>query len=567
MDRDFVQSEYGSRMEKVDYHAACLVTERDYPGDKDERHPTRVCVIDLGTNSFHTLIVNAYANGSFEVLDRFKEMVRLGERGLTEQRLTEGAIKRSIRALKRVKLLAEGWGASDYLAFATSAIREAENGGELIERIRQEVGIHVRAIDGVFEANLIYQGVRRSLDLHRPTLLVDIGGGSTEFVIATSDEVFFATSLKLGAARMTGLFVSTDPVDRSEFTALRAHYREQLGLVYEKCREYGVTEMVGSSGTFENIAQFCVHQRGDTDRSIYLQDFAAADLRAVTNQIITATRVQRKEMPGIEAKRVDQVVAGAVLIDVLLKDLAFERVRVSSHALREGMVVYFIQQNLERLEIISPHADVRRRSVYEIGHRFRWDQRHVQHVTAMALQLFDACRSLHGLENAERELLEYASLLHDVGYYISRTSHHKHSLYLIKHADWYGFQPEEISVMANVARYHRRSLPKERHTAFQRLPKDAQLLVRQLGSFLRLANGLDRSHYQNVVRLRVDLLEDALDIKIETSGDPQLELWGGRRASDLFEQTFKRSVRITAAGAPLRAFNFAAGVRATELLG
>ena len=554
-------------MEKVDYHAACLVTEREYPGDQDERHPTRVCVIDLGTNSFHTLIVNAYANGSFEVLDRFKEMVRLGERGLTEKRLTEGAIKRSIRALKRVKLLAEGWGASDYLAFATSAIREAENGGELIERIRQEVGIHVRAIDGVFEANLIYQGVRRALDLHRPTLLVDIGGGSTEFVIATSEDVFFATSLKLGAARMTGAFISTDPVERSEFTALRTHYREQLRLVYEKCREHGVTEMIGSSGTFENIAQFCAHQRGDSDRSIFLRDFAAADLRAVTKQIMTASRVQRKEMSGIEAKRVDQVVAGATLIDVLLKDLAFERVRVSSHALREGMVVYFIQQNLERLEIISPHADVRRRSVYEIGHRFRWDQRHVQHVTAMALQLFDACRPLHGLENTDRELLEYASLLHDVGYYISRSSHHKHSLYLIKHADWYGFQPEEIAVMAHVARYHRRSLPKDRHTAFQRLPKDAQHLVRQLASFLRLANGLDRSHYQNVVRLRVDLLEDVLEITIETSGDPQLELWGGRRSSDLFEQTFKRSVRITAAGHPLRALDIAAGVQATELLG
>ena len=553
-------------MEKVDYHAACLVPERDYPGDQDERHPTRVCVIDLGTNSFHTLIVNAYANGSFEVLDRFKEMVRLGERGLTEQRLTEGAIKRSIRALKRVKLLAEGWGASDYLAFATSAIREAENGGELIERIRQEVGIHVRAIDGMFEAKLIYQGVRRALDLHRPTLLVDIGGGSTEFVIATSEEVLFATSLKLGAARMTGMFISTDPVERSEFKALRLHYREQLELVFDKCREHGVKEMVGSSGTFENIAQFCAHQRGEADRSIFLQDFDAADLRAVTKQIMTASRVQRKVMTGIEAKRVDQVVAGAMLIDVLLKDLEFARVRVSSHALREGMVVYFIQQNLERLEIISPHADVRRRSVYEIGHRFRWDQRHVQHVTAMALQLFDACRPLHGLENAERELLEYASLLHDVGYYISRSSHHKHSLYLIKHADWYGFQPEEIAVMANVARYHRRSLPKERHTAFQRLPKDAQLLVRQLGSFLRLANGLDRSHYQNVVRLRVDLLDDALEITIETSGDPQLELWGGRRASDLFEQTFKRSVRITAAGAPRRALDFAGGVRATELL-
>lgn len=553
-------------MEKVDYHAACLVTERDYPEDRDGRHPTRVCVIDLGTNSFHTLIVNAFANGSFEVLDRIKEMVRLGERGLQDHLLTDGAIKRSIRALKRVKLLAEGWGASEYLAFATSAIREAENGGELIERIRQETGIHVRTIDGVFEANLIYQGARRALDMRKPTLLVDIGGGSTEFVIGTSDEVFFATSLKIGAARMTGEFITTDPVAHDEFSALRAHYREQLTVVFEKCREHDVTEMVGSSGTFENIAQVCANQRGDAGRSIFLQDFGVDDLRAVTKQIMTASRAQRKEIDGIDAKRVDQVAAGATLIDVLLKDAGFKRIRVSSHALREGMVVYFIQQNLERLEVISPHADIRRRSVYEIGHRFRWDQKHVQHVTAMALQIFDACRPLHQLANHERELLEYACLLHDVGYYISRSSHHKHSLYLIKQADWHGFQPEEIDVMANVARYHRRSLPKEKHTAYRRLPEDARLLVRQLGSFLRLANGLDRSHFQNVVRLSVSLEPDGLEISAETQSDPQLEVWGGRRASDLFEDTFDRPVRISAVAARTPVIESSSGLKAAHLL-
>lgn len=553
-------------MEKVDYHAACLVTEREYPEDRAEQHPTRVCVIDLGTNSFHTIIVNAYSSGSFEVLDRIKEMVRLGERGLKEHRLTEGAIKRSVRALKRVKLLAEGWGASEYLAFATSAIREAENGGELLERIRQETGIHVRAIDGVFEANLIYQGVRRALDMYKPTLLVDIGGGSTEFVIGTSEEVFFATSLKLGAARMTAEFISSDPVDNDEFRALRAHYRQQLQIVFEKCREHGVSEMVGSSGTFENIAQVCAHKRGDADRAIYLQDFDIHDLREVTKLVMTSTRDERAEMPGIDAKRVNQVVAGAALIDVLLKDLDLERVRVSSHALREGMVVYFIQQNLERLEVISPHADVRRRSVYEIGYRFHWDQKHVQHVTAMALQIFDACRPLHNLGRSERELLEYASLLHDVGYYISRSSHHKHSLYLIKQADWHGFQKEEVDVMANVARYHRRSLPKEKHSAYRRLSKENQLLVRQLGAFLRLANGLDRSHYQNVSRLHVNLQDDVLEIMIETRGDPQLEVWGGRRASDLFEATFKVGARITAVITEEPVIDSSSGVKAKHLL-
>ncbi|MEX0820848.1 MAG: Ppx/GppA phosphatase family protein [Rhodothermales bacterium] len=553
-------------MNAAEHHAACMVTERDYANNESERHPTRICVIDLGTNSFHTVIVDAFPNGSFEVIDRIKEMVRLGERGLSEKRLTEHAMERSVRAIRRVRLLADGWGATEFLAFATSAIREAENGGELIERIRQKTGVHVRAIDGMLEAQLIYQGVRRAVDLKKPTLLVDIGGGSSEFVIGTGDEVYFATSLKLGAARMTGHFVSTDPVDRSEFEALRAHYRKALEPVFRAAAEHGVTEVVGSSGTFENLAQVYAHRRGDPHVSIYLQSMEADGLRAVTKEVMDSTRAERKGMQGIDKKRVDQIVAGAMLVDVVVKDLPVERVRISPNALREGMVVYFIRENYERLELIASYADVRHRCVYEIGHRFDWDQKHVQHVTAIALQLFDACRPLHKLGSHPRELLEFASLLHDIGYYISRSSHHKHSLYLIKQADWTGFHPYEVDVMAHVARYHRRSTPKDRHSAYRKLPEESKRLVNQLGSFLRLANGLDRSHIQNVERLNAKLTDDELHIHIMTKSDPQLEVWGGKRSSDLFKKTFDVDVRITAETLSTPVIEEAGGVEAERLV-
>ncbi len=553
-------------MGNVDHNAACMVAKPDYGENGLEQHPTRVCVIDLGTNSFHTVIVDAYPNGRFEVIDRIKEMVRLGERGLTEHRLTESAMKRSVRAIRRVRLLAEGWGATDYLAFATSAIREAENGGELLERIRLETDVHVRAIDGVFEAQLIYQGVRRAVDLKGPTLLVDIGGGSAEFVIGSSDEVYFATSLKVGAARMTGRFIRTDPVDREEFTALRSYYREALEPVLKAAREYGVTEIVGSSGTFENVAQVCANLHGESQPSIFLESFDAERLRQVTKTIMESTRDERAAMPGIDEKRVDQVVAGAMLIDALVKDLSIERIRVSPNALREGMVVYFIRQNYERLEVISPYGDVRHRSVHEIGYRFGWDQKHVQHVTAIALQLFDVCRPLHRLGSHARELLEYASLLHDIGYYISRSSHHKHSLYLIKQADWLGFHAYEIDVMAHVARYHRRSLPKDRHTGYQRLRDEHKRLVNQLAAFLRLANGLDRSHIQNVERLRAELDRGELRISIKTKSDPQLELWGGRRASDLLKKTFDVNVEITAETPAAPVIDASAGLTADRFV-
>jgi exopolyphosphatase/guanosine-5'-triphosphate,3'-diphosphate pyrophosphatase len=251
-------------------------------------------------------------------------------------------------------------------------------------------------------------------------------------------------------------------------------------------------------------------------------------------------------MDGIEQKRAAQVVAGALLVDVLLKDLAPERVRLSPHALREGMVVHFIQQNYERLEQLAPYVDVRRRSIDELGFRYRWEERHVVHVTTLALQLFDACQDVHGMGEHERELLEYASLLHDIGYYISRSSHHKHSFYLIKNADLRGFQPEEVDILAHVTRYHRGALPKDKHVAFQRLPKDLQKTILKLAAFLRLAEGLDRSHFQNVVRLEVELAKKQLKLMLETKSDPQLDAWGARRGGDLFEQLYERKVLVEA---------------------
>ena len=138
-------------------------------------HPIRACVIDLGTNSFHMVIVDAYTNGAFEVVDRIKEMVRMGEGGLAAHRLTDAAMERGLRAMKRIRLLADGWQVSEYLAYATSAIREAMNGGLFIQRVKEEVGIHIRPISGEQEAKLIYKGVRRALNLPEPALLVDIG--------------------------------------------------------------------------------------------------------------------------------------------------------------------------------------------------------------------------------------------------------------------------------------------------------------------------------------------------------------------------------------------------------
>jgi exopolyphosphatase / guanosine-5'-triphosphate,3'-diphosphate pyrophosphatase len=531
-----------SPVKENEIQAACLLPFAD--SEQPVGAPFRLCVIDLGTNSFHAIIVDAYANGTFKVLDKIKEMVRLGQEGLSGHLLSDATIERAIAALIRIKLLAEGWDVVEFLACATSAVREAKNGGDFIERVREHTGIHVVAISGEMEARLIYEGVRRAVDLSEPSLLVDIGGGSTEFTIATRDEVFFQVSLKLGAARMAERFIRTDPVDEREFKRVRKYFRNALEQIFAVARTYGVRTLVGSSGTIENLTQVFVNRYGDPTRTIYQQEVPGDILRRVTKKVMVSRRSERQAMAGIDAKRVDQVVAGAILLDVVLKDLAIETVRVSPNALREGMVVQHIRDNFSRLDEIAPYANVRRRSIYELGVRFDWKRPHAEHVASMALQIFDACRPLHGLGTGERELLEYAALLHDVGYHISRSSHHKHSLYLIRSADVHGFLPAEMEIIANVARYHRGSPPRKTHPAYERLPKEQQKIVDQLSAILRLANGLDRSHFQNVMALHLHLDARRLAIGIETRTDPQLDVWGARRASGFFTTVFARKVAV-----------------------
>jgi len=507
----------------------------------------RLCVIDLGTNSFHAIVVDAFPDGTFTTVEKRKEMVKLGEGGMVAQRLTEAAQARGLAALAAIRTWAEGLGVTEFVARATSAVREAENGGAFIERVRAETALHVRVITGEDEARLIYEAVRHAVDVSEPTLFVDIGGGSTECIVADRDGAHFLTSLKLGAARLTEQFVTTDPVARAEFRALRDHVRAELAPALEAARAHGVERMVGSSGTIEAIATAAAASYGEPER-IYDYVFGIPGLRRVTKTLMTSDRRQRLGTPGVSEKRVDQVAAGAALLDVILKDLPIRRFEVSPAALREGIVIDFLARNYQWLQRLAPYGSRRRRSVYALAMRLAWDEAHVRQGARLALRLFDAAAPLHGLGEAERELLEYAAVLRDVGYAISRRGHHRHSYYVIRNADLRGFSPAEIAVVAHVARLHRAGRPSERHPDFARQPEDRQRTIARLAALLRLANGLDRSHFQNVIHLDAVLGDGAFVVTVQTKSDPQLDLWAARRGADLFEETFGVPVVVRAEG-------------------
>lgn len=509
----------------------------------------RIAAIDLGTNSFHAVLVDIYPDGSFRTVDKLKEMVILAEKGL-ENRLSEDAMQRGLEALKRIKFLCDSQNVETILAFATSAIREAENGGDFIHLVNVEAGIKVRAISGKMEAEMIGYAVRHGVALSEEmVLMVDIGGGSVEFIVGNEKELIYFTSLKLGVARMAAKFVHSDPITAEEISALDEHFEEELQEVAEVVKKHKVRTIIGSSGTMENIAAMVAGRNSITAKiSLNELEFSSADFLDFYEEFIGKDHSERLKEKNLEEKRVDIINPGLVLLKYLLEEYEIEKIRISESALREGMILKYISEQKDKLnlDLVAHFKDPRKRSVYELLRKCNWLEDHSKHVSNFALQLFDEFQGELGLEESDRELLEYATLMHDIGYYISYRKHHKHALYLIRNSDLLGFKENEINIMANVARYHRKSPPAKRHKRYRQLDKKSRKRIKKLSALLRIADGLDRSHYQNVRKLEIQKEEQLVKLLITTYSDPELEIWGCLRKSKLFEKITGRKVEVYA---------------------
>lgn len=494
----------------------------------------RIAAIDLGTNSFHAVIVDIYSDGSFSTVDRLKEMVLLAEKGIGD-RLTEKAMNRGIDALQKIKTLCDHKNVEKVLAYATSAIREAENGGDFIQRAIDEVGIKINAISGKMEAELIGYAVRHGVSIGRkPVLMVDIGGGSVEFILGNRDTFYFLASKKIGVARMAADIVNSDPVSERDIKALRDHYRSQLADVAQAFAMHRTHTIIGCSGTLQNIALMI--SGPSPNLSLNEMIFSNKQFFSIYEKVISMNREDRLKLEGLDEKRADIIAPGLVLMDYLIRAFGIRQVRISEQALREGIVLRYIKKELSEIRNILDQVEPRERSIHELLRKCNWHEEHSRHVAKLALKLFDAFSEVLHLPEGDRELLRYAAYMHDIGYYISHRKHHKHALYLIRNADLKGFREEEIEIMANTARYHRRSTPKSQHKEFDKLSSEVKDRITKLSGILRIADGLDRSHYQNVRNLEIEKNGEFINLWLTTEEDPQLEIWGAKRKSELFSK-------------------------------
>lgn len=505
----------------------------------------RIAAIDLGTNSFHAVIVDIYTDGSFRKVEDFKEMVQLAKGGLGK-RLADAAFKRGLKCLQNIKVLCDSYNVETILAYATSAIRESENGGEFIQESIDRYGIKIRAIPGSVEAELIGYAVQHAIRLNEdPVLIADIGGGSVEFILANATKFHYLTSLKIGVSRMADIFKPDDPISKEDIRTLENHFNGQIVDLETAFAENPTDILVGSSGTMENIAEMiAIRKKLPVDVTLNEMEFTAEEFFSFYNYFIKLNRTDRKKVKGLDTKRLDFINTGVVLVHFLLKKFEFKTVKISTQALREGIIIRYLKRDMIGLPWSKEMADPRRRSVHELLRKSDWQEAHSTHVAKMALQLFDALQNELGLPDEDRELLEFAALLHDIGYYISHSKHHKHALYIIRHANLHGFKEGEIEIIANVARYHRRSTPKKRHAEYWKLKPPIRKRIRNLSGILRVADGLDRSHYQNVQKLEIDVKEKEITLRIKVQADPQLEIWGAERKSHLLRELTAKKISI-----------------------
>ena len=513
-----------------------------------DRPELRLAAIDVGSNSLHMVIAQADPDGAVTTLWRMKEMVGLGRMSFPSHRLSKEAMDRAAAALAHFQQVARIRGCEKILAVATSAVREAENGGDFLVRIRRELGIPLRVVSARDEARLIYLGVRHAIDLDdKPHFILDIGGGSVEFIVADAHKPALLESRKLGAARITAKFVRSDPISPGDLKQLSACYDEELTPICQSIRALHPEAALGTSGTIENLAAMCAAMDGSGERGAGV--IRRESLSRLTTRLIESRSKDRAEIGGLDDQRKDQIVAGALLVHELFRRLDLPEIKVCKSALREGILVEYLGRHLPELSIRRQVPDPRRRSVLDLARRCAWHQSHSEHVARLCVELFDQLQPLHKLGSEMRELVDYAALLHDIGWHIGREGHHKHSMYLIRHGGLKNFTYEEVAIVANIARYHRKSPPRESHRQFKKLSARGKRTVRVGAALLRLADGLDRSHGSVVIGVRCQLKEKRVDLLITARGDAELELWGARSKMEMFHDVFKRKLRVTLADA------------------
>ncbi|WP_436794202.1 Ppx/GppA phosphatase family protein [Actinospongicola halichondriae] len=514
-----------------------------------------LAAVDIGTNSVHMVVARVSANGRVEILEREKEMVRLGRSGGDMKELSADAIDRGVAALRRCKSVADAHGA-ELAAVATSAVREAENRRDFLDRAYDEAGVSVEVISGFEEARLIHLGVLQSLPLYdERVLLCDIGGGSTEVLLGREGSVLESRSFRLGAIRLTERYLSKDTVKPKHIARCRQHAQAMFAPFALEVGRTGFDTVVGASGTIETVVAMVLADRGEGGgaRTHNGERIRAEEITAAVERLVeTPDIAERAKLPGVDAKRADILLGGAIILEQFVQTFGVDEIVFSDYALREGVL---LDQARRRAGATLHHLrDLRRQSVEHLMELTDEHPDHSHEIARISLRLFDEMTPLLGLDadgpqgvGEARELLEAGALLCNVGVFISHSGHHKHSYYVVRNSEHLaGFTDREVELIAQLTRYHRKSAPKTKHVEWAALRRADRELVRRLAAVLRFAIGLDRSHTAPIEDVAVDTDGDAVRVTLtpRDGASVELEAHSAELRRGLLEDVIGRPVEV-----------------------
>ena len=506
----------------------------------------KLAAIDIGTNSIHMIIVEATSQKSFKILDREKEMAKLGAGVFASNYISDRAFAVGLETIDRYVQLADRLEVDEIITAATSAIREAHNGEAFLNQVATQTGLCPRIISGKEEARLIFLAVRNSIALEEDkALVIDIGGGSTEAVLGDRHKIFFRDSMPLGVLRLLDMFEDKGSVSAEGRGVLEAHIRFVAEQIWSEIQSIGYDRVIGTSGTIRTLGEAAhIAAGGESLQSVNAEVVRLKDIEKLTAKLLEMKLEERSEVAEISNKRADAIHLGGVLLVQLLKMAKVEEITLCDASLREGMILDYLQRHSQEVVTLPEPENLRYRKAAYLVYKYESDWDENRHVADLALQIFDQTQKLHEYGNLEREVLEFAALLHDIGQFISFRQHHKNSRYIIKQTDPRGFTDEEIVLIQHLVRYHCKAEPTKKHKKFRKLDKSDRHIIQMLSGILRIAVALNKTKNQRVERVSCQASKEKLEINVAGAENLEVEIWAARRSRQVLAKALKRRVKI-----------------------
>jgi len=503
--------------------------------------PRPVAVIDMGASAIRLMVAEAPPGQPVRILEEASRGVLLGKDTFMHGRLGAATVEATLKALEGFRRIMDGYGVVRYRAVATSAVREAQNSDAFLDRVRLRTGIDVEVIDGSEENRLTYMAVRETLRDHPAltsgdTLLLEVGGGSADISFLRKGQPINSGTYPLGSIRMRQSLASWHGSQEQGMRLLRRHIHNVVDDIRREIPLREAQHVIALGGDVRFAAKQIGGERTDGAPAILGREAFVAFCDQVTSWDVEQL-VEQFHLPLAEA---ETLVPALFAYRELLQETAAPEVIVPDVSLRAGLLLDVAQ--VESPEGIADFSRQVLSSAAALAEKYRWDAAHSKKVAHLATRLFDDLKTEHGLGDRERLLLEVAALLHDIGNYVNLRGHHKHTWYLLSVSDIFGLSGDDMAMVANVARYHRRALPQKSHLPYMALDREARVVVNKLSAILRLANALDADHLQKVKDVRVLSEEGEWVLEVEGAGDLTMERLASLARGDFLTEVFGRKL-------------------------